>query len=662
MRGLCLALLAAWPLTARAQCPDGSSPPCRSASAPRPVDPNRIAVLPFRVTTADTLLGEGFAELLATELTGEQGPRAIDMATVINVWRRAGGGLRTPLTRQGALSLARQLGAGLLTEGSIVAIGKRLTITTNLISTTSGAPRGGPTKVTASTDSVDAALRLTVTGLVAAIGGEQRTFEGARYTESPEAMRHYMAGLNAWRRGRLIEARESLERAVLLDTTFAQAAFRRYLANTWALPPSLIPPAEATRRAFQLRERLSPPERMLVESRLGTRWPQQPLIADRFADAERVAAILTDSPDAQFLVGDVWLHNGAAIDADAQLDRARLYLERAVAIDSAATAMRHLLEVAIRQRDTTLIRRLLPAYERTDDTGRWPGLFFSWAFVGDEAQLTRLRRRPVFDSTAGSQWSTYTAMEADIPAAPLDELHRLWLDGIRGSAFHGTLTMQYGVVLATRGRPRAAERAWTGLVGEDLIEADRARLWFGLTGMGEELDVQGAIARLSRVRADDPAYTPAIACELDLWRIKQGESVDSARRYTGTCGRALDIVRVRLSDRDVAARALDSLELITRNAMGAGRGYEPYFLARAFESVGRVRDAARVIRYRNVASFVADAPWLYPEEIRLHLAAGDTTRAIRALEIYLPIIADAEPPYIAMRDSLRALLATLKRR
>ena len=79
--------------TAVAQCPDGTPPPCAAAARPaaresaRAPDPNRIAVLPFRVTTADTLLGEGFAELLATEFTGEGSPRAVDMATVLSAWR-----------------------------------------------------------------------------------------------------------------------------------------------------------------------------------------------------------------------------------------------------------------------------------------------------------------------------------------------------------------------------------------------------------------------------------------------------------------------------------------------------------------------------------------------------------------------------------------------
>src|ERR1051326_6593463 len=80
-------LLAPWP--------DGSpAPGGRRAAAPP--DPGRIAVFPCRVTTADSLLGEGVAELVAGEFTGAGGPKATHMGTTLRVWRRAGGGLRTP--------------------------------------------------------------------------------------------------------------------------------------------------------------------------------------------------------------------------------------------------------------------------------------------------------------------------------------------------------------------------------------------------------------------------------------------------------------------------------------------------------------------------------------------------------------------------------------
>src|SRR4051812_34102612 len=92
-----LIALLLWVPGLRAQCPDGAPPPCRGAApaAPRPVvltpDTNRIVVLPFRITTADSLLGEGLAELLANEFMDR--PRAMHMGSVLRAWRRAGGGL-----------------------------------------------------------------------------------------------------------------------------------------------------------------------------------------------------------------------------------------------------------------------------------------------------------------------------------------------------------------------------------------------------------------------------------------------------------------------------------------------------------------------------------------------------------------------------------------
>src|SRR5689334_24003615 len=96
------------------QCPDGTPPPCAGTRANRPPDTNRMLILPFRVSTTDTLLGEGFAELLAAEFTREDLPQAVDMATALGSWRAAGGHLRAPLTRDQATRLARSLGAGIV--------------------------------------------------------------------------------------------------------------------------------------------------------------------------------------------------------------------------------------------------------------------------------------------------------------------------------------------------------------------------------------------------------------------------------------------------------------------------------------------------------------------------------------------------------------------
>ena len=85
---------------------------------PRPkaaLDPNLVAVVPFRVRGAAPALGylrEGMIDLVAARLTGEGGARAADPGSVMAAWRRAAGSEADDLPERAALGLARRLGAG----------------------------------------------------------------------------------------------------------------------------------------------------------------------------------------------------------------------------------------------------------------------------------------------------------------------------------------------------------------------------------------------------------------------------------------------------------------------------------------------------------------------------------------------------------------------
>lgn len=658
VRVVALAALVLLPLPVlHGQCADGSPPPCGRPRAARPaIDANRVAILPFRVTTTDTLLGEGFAELLATEFTVESGPRAIDMATVLAEWRRAGGGLRTPLARERVLDVARSLGAGLVTEGSIVGIGQRITVTASIVDVQRNAARGRPVRVTASIDSLDSALRQTIAGLIAAMGGAQRTLEGARYTESPQAMRHYLAGLYAWRRGQLVDAVHELERAMVTDTSFAQAAFRRHLANAWQLPASTFTAAQATRRAFEQRHRLSPPERMMIEATVGHEIPDRRTTAVRLAAADRAAQLLPDSPEALFRAGDLWLHAGAAVDPVNQLLRARDLITRAAAIDSAATALRHLVEIGVRLRDTAMLRRTLPGYARSQDIGRWPMLFAGWASIGDEARLAELRRDVVRDTLRGSQAALGAALLLDIRAPLLDEMISTWIGSLEGNAAQEMIRYYAGTAYAVRGRPTMAERTWEGLEGEWLADADRDRVTLELNGLGVGLDVEGAIARIERSQLPDAGAR----CELVLLRLRAGEPVDSASLHgpwPGSCGRTIAIARIPLDQGERTLAMLETGDSTLRNSLAGLRGYESLYLSRAWERAGKPERALRAIRYRNLASWIGESPWLYPEEERLARLVGDTAGAERARRNHEVIVRDAEP----FSDTRPGPAATLRR-
>ena len=104
-------------------------------------DQNMMAVVPFRVSTADPALHylrEGMLDLLAAKLTGEGGIRATDPRQLLDAWRRAGGSETNELPRENALLLARRLGAGRLLLGDVVGTPTRLVITASLLGSLRG--------------------------------------------------------------------------------------------------------------------------------------------------------------------------------------------------------------------------------------------------------------------------------------------------------------------------------------------------------------------------------------------------------------------------------------------------------------------------------------------------------------------------------------------
>src|SRR5438445_1220228 len=113
----------------------------RSRGAAAKVDPDVVAVCPFRVTGADAALRylrEGMMDLLGAKLTGEDGVRAADTRTVLSAWRRAGGTDREDVAADGARSVARGVGAGKLVLGEVVGTPNRLILSAAIVASSSG--------------------------------------------------------------------------------------------------------------------------------------------------------------------------------------------------------------------------------------------------------------------------------------------------------------------------------------------------------------------------------------------------------------------------------------------------------------------------------------------------------------------------------------------
>jgi TolB-like protein len=656
---LVVLLSLAFALPVGAQCADGSSPPCRQAGTPRAVsiDANRVAVMPFRVATADSLLGEGFAELLAPEFTGEGGPRAIDMSSTLAAWRRAGGGLRSPLSQEDAQRIARQLGAGVLCQGSIVGVGGRLTITASLLDASSGRPIGNPARATGHTDSMEVLLGQIATGLLGA-GARSGVAEAGRLTKSPAALRAYFEGLALRRRGHRDAAAAAFEASFSADTMFASAAFQRMLTSLTGAPSP-----EWERKTVALKERLTPSERTMVNASIEQGVTRT---ASQRHDARRQAAIRLESPEAWYLYGDNVYHNGLSIvGPDSVLPIARRAFEHALALDSQPISVGHLLAIALRSGDTSLTRRLRPFFDRLEGEDNWASQWLIAGVLVDTAQLARLRRfRPQRPPTQFSGNALLTGLHTPMRTTLLEEAFRHI--GLAASpADRDRFAVSLWLMHRARGRPIAAEQSvgtqapphwraqlaggfWPGVSG-DLRDDDAFMREFGtapLTNAAAESRRQCFAARLTAQRGH--------ADTLDLSAL--------ASRTFPRCAHVLGIWKAFATNALTDSALADLDTLVTYGVTSTFLGFEHRLLAQIYEARG---DTVRALRAVRLHPRDFPAVWLGPtlrEEGRYYLMARDTVSAIRSYRQFLDLRAEAELPFIAERDSIKDLVATLSRR
>ncbi len=182
-------------------------------------------MLPFRVAGADPsvqYLRQGMVDLLQAKLTGVGGPRAADTRSVLAAVRDAGGSDTQDLPVEGVTVVARKIGAGRVLQGSIVGPADHLVIAATLLEMPSGR-----TVAQASVEGPKDSLFVMVdrlTAQVLALGaGASATQLSSLTTANLDALRAYLDGATAYRRGAFQLSTPALERAVALDSTFALA-------------------------------------------------------------------------------------------------------------------------------------------------------------------------------------------------------------------------------------------------------------------------------------------------------------------------------------------------------------------------------------------------------------------------------------------------------
>jgi TolB-like protein len=663
----------------------------RSGSTAPSLDPGVVAVLPFRVLSSDPSLGylsEGMVELLAVKFTGTGGPRAVDPQSALFAAERLGG--PDALEREASLSLARSLGAGLVSIGSIVVTPAGLTINASMLESATGRQRaaasveGPPDQLPALVDRLAAAL------LSLSAGEAEQRLPSLTQTPWP-ALMAYLEGRAAHRRGEFETAGRQYERAFELDSTFALAALNRALAIQWLNDPRWL---DALEMAWNRRDRLSPRELLLIQAYGGPNFPAPSTMTELIHAAERATRELPERAEAWYWLGDRLFHQGDWIGwPDAHAEAVR-HLERAIALDSTLPEpIIHMVEIGAVDGDTAAVRRFSHLYFRADQDSetarslRW----LSAHVLGDTATLRQLRAGI---DTMSSAVLRNVLQASEAPGGPLEDAAAIAAE-LRGR--HAPRAERLANLMRVvrhelaRGRPSSAESAlaeWERVAGQTR-HPDRivTALYWGGDAAAAERSL-GTLERIAAEPGDDADGERANAlCSLGQWHLWHGRTEQGGeltRRLRELLG-GLDPERALIERLDVCTRVLEALVRVQQHDAGARSAVErldgyfragpmealyrigdpdsgfslesPIIMARLWEALGEPERALAAIRRRHNPYF---EPSILEQHARLEAEAGERDVAILYYQHYLRLLADPEPALLPRVEAVRARLHALQ--
>lgn len=294
-----------------------------------------IAVLPFQVSGDDLdVYREGMVDLMAANLDGLSEYRAIDSRTVLARWTQAFGET-ADVELDDALRVAAGTGARYAVVGSGVEAGSQVRFNARIYDLSDGSPVGEGGQVQGAPDDVLALVdELTVEVMRSVLDATgqstAQTFRLASLlTESVPALRHYLEGDAAFRRAQWPAARESLERAIEEDSTFALAYWRLGETLGWDGGIGSRESQAFKRRATELSDRLPAREASLLRMSSAVSAGRG---GEVVGEVREYTGRYPDDPDGWYMLGEVGLHNWSSSTGvtDAEVEDA---IYRAVDLD-----------------------------------------------------------------------------------------------------------------------------------------------------------------------------------------------------------------------------------------------------------------------------------------------------------------------------------------
>lgn len=311
---LALALVLLIASEARAQCPDGSPPPCPGARRGGPsLNPRQYIVVPFsNVTRAPDVdwLRDASVNLLTLEVGRWTDVQVVNDKRVGDLVRALPSAAHgRALTLNDGLTLARRAGAGILVMGDFIRQGQATRLVANVFDVRSGNRLRTVQQQAGAPDSLLSAFGPLARGVLdVPPPPDART--GDLGTTSLDAYQAYLAGVRALHRFRLDEARTLLERALGFDSTFALAHFQLAMVLGYGSDAAVAESRVHALAAQRFGTRLPPRERTLIDAEVGM------ASSDYLRACQAVTPLIArDSSDVQalYILGDCAYHDRVVI-------------------------------------------------------------------------------------------------------------------------------------------------------------------------------------------------------------------------------------------------------------------------------------------------------------------------------------------------------------
>jgi tetratricopeptide (TPR) repeat protein len=226
---------------------------------------DRLIVADFENRTGDSTLGASVTEAFRIDLGQSPVLRLVDASDVAPVLQRMNRDPDSPLDRETALEVAEREGIKAVVVGEIGPVGGGYVLSARVLAAVDGAQllglretADGDTELIPAIDRLSAKLRERVGESLRTIRANEPLEQVT--TASPEALRKYSQGIQAFDGGDYERAIPLLEEAIAVDTAFAMA-YRKLAAALNNAFADVSRRHDAARNAYLHRERLPEVER-----------------------------------------------------------------------------------------------------------------------------------------------------------------------------------------------------------------------------------------------------------------------------------------------------------------------------------------------------------------------------------------------------------------